>query len=239
MTSAYQTLIQSPPDIHLAAAISTLILLASLRARKQALTHPISDEIELRLALLEVTVDHRRLLAFATTLTHKSRKSVGVADAGWLLDRSGHVVVVVAEFESQQLDLVWGLPDCIVQHGETSRHCHTLPSSHGHQVEFVSVAVRDGLVNDGACGGVLEAVGIAGEDACVDSLTAVDVHQLASLRDTMCGKGLLDLLNLGDTDALYLALADTIAVENDLRRRRSIVALEGLNGTCHAGLQVG
>ena len=164
---------------------------------------------------------------------------MGVADAGRLLDGPGHIVVVMAELESQQLDLVWGLPHRIVQHGETRRHGHTLPSRHGHQVELVSVAVRDSLVDDGACGRVLEAVRVAGEDARVHSLAAVDVHQLASLRNTMCGKGLLDLLDLGDADALYLALANTIAVENDLRRRRSVVALEGFNGTGHACLQVG
>ena len=54
----------------------------------------------------------------------------------------------------------------------------------------------------------------------------------------MCGKGCFDLLDLRNADALDLALTDTIAVENDLLWRRTVVSLERLNGTCHACLQV-
>ena len=39
-------------------------------------------------------------------------------------------------------------------------------------------------------------------------------------------------------DALHLALADAISVEDDLRWRRAVVALEGLNGARHARLQI-
>ena len=89
-----------------------------------------SDEVELGLAELEVAMDDGRLLALATTLAHESCKSVGIADASWFLDGTRNVVVVVAKLESEQLDLVWGLLDCIVQHRETGGHGHTLTSGH-------------------------------------------------------------------------------------------------------------
>ena len=54
----------------------------------------------------------------------------------------------------------------------------------------------------------------------------------------MCGEGRLDLLDLGHTDALNLTLTDTVAVENNLLWSRTVVALERLNSTRHASLQV-
>ena len=54
----------------------------------------------------------------------------------------------------------------------------------------------------------------------------------------MSGHGLLDLLDLGSTNALHLALANTVTVENDSLRRSAIVAFEGFDGACHARLQV-
>ena len=75
-------------------------------------------------------MDNGRVLASAATLTHESCKSVGVADACWLLDGARHVVVVVAELEREQLDLVWGLLDCIVQHSEAGGHGHALTGGH-------------------------------------------------------------------------------------------------------------
>lgn len=67
----------------------------------------ISDEVELGLTLLEVFMDYGRVLALSTTFTHKSCESVSVADAGRLLDGATNVVIVVAEFVGEQLDLVW------------------------------------------------------------------------------------------------------------------------------------
>ena len=54
----------------------------------------------------------------------------------------------------------------------------------------------------------------------------------------MCSEGRLDLLDLGHTDALNLTLTDTVAVENNLLWSRTVVALESLNSTRHASLQV-
>ena len=75
-------------------------------------------------------MDNGRVLALATTLAHESCESVSVADAGRLLDGARNVVVVVAEFVGEQLDLVWGITDCIEQYGEASRHGHTLLCGH-------------------------------------------------------------------------------------------------------------
>lgn len=223
----------SPPDTRLAAINSNCFFYKQEQAFASY-----SDEVELGLALFEVTVDHRRLLAFASTLAHKSCKSVSVADAGGLLDGTRDVVVVVAELESQKLYLVWGLPHCVIQHGEAGRHSHTLTSCNGHQVEFVGVSVRHSLVDDCTSGWVLEPVRVASEDPRVDTLAAIDIHQLASVRDAMCGEGLLDLLDLRNADALDLTLTNTVTVEDDPLRRRTVVALERLYGTCHASLQV-
>ena len=95
-----------------------------------SLWRSVSDEVELGLACFEATVYYGGLFAFATTLTYKGCKSVGVADACWLLDGARHVVVVVAELEGEQLDLVWGLLDCIVQHSEAGGHGHALTGGH-------------------------------------------------------------------------------------------------------------
>jgi len=75
-------------------------------------------------------MNYRWLFASAATLAHESCKSVGVADAGWLLDSARHIVVIVAELEGEQLDLVWGLLHCIIQHREAGRHGHALTSGH-------------------------------------------------------------------------------------------------------------
>ena len=54
----------------------------------------------------------------------------------------------------------------------------------------------------------------------------------------MGSESLFDLFDLRHTDALNLALADTIAVEDDLRWKSTIVALERFKSTRHARLQI-
>ena len=54
----------------------------------------------------------------------------------------------------------------------------------------------------------------------------------------MCGESLLDLFKLGSADTLDLALTNTIAVENYLAWRSTIVPLERFNGTGHSCLQI-
>lgn len=54
----------------------------------------------------------------------------------------------------------------------------------------------------------------------------------------MRSERLFDLLDLRNTDALHLSFTNTIAVEDYLGRRSTIVAFEGFNGTRHASLQI-
>ena len=49
---------------------------------------------------------------------------------------------------------------------------------------------------------------------------------------------MLDLFDLGHTDALHLTFAYTVAIENDPRRSRAIVAFERFKGLRHACLQI-
>jgi hypothetical protein len=57
---------------------------------------------------------------------------VGVADARRFLDRSGDVVVGVAELVSQELNLVGTFLDLVIQDGELGGRSHALLSSDGN-----------------------------------------------------------------------------------------------------------
>jgi len=80
----------------------------------------LSDEVEARLSFLEGLADNRRLFVLSTSLANQSSKSVSISNAGWLLDCTRHVVVSMAEFVSQALNLIWRLSDAIVDHGESA-----------------------------------------------------------------------------------------------------------------------
>lgn len=109
----------------------------------QALAHVESDEVELGFAFLEISVDHGRLLVATTTLAHQSSQSVCISNAGWLLDGTGDVVVVVAQLEGQQLNLVGRLANSVEQDTEAGWGRHALAGSHRDEVELVGVSVSD------------------------------------------------------------------------------------------------
>ena len=197
-----------------------------------------SDEVELGVALLEVTVDHGWLLVATATLANKGCQAMRIADAGRLLDGARDVVVVVAQLERQQLHLVGGRLHCVEQHREASGRRHALSGRHGHQVELVSVAVGHRLVNDSSGSWILEAAGLTCEDTRVYPLAAVDVHELAGVDQIVRGDSLLNLLDLRHADALDLAFAHTITIEDYSSWRGTVLSLEGLQSISHACLQV-
>lgn len=116
-----------------------------------------SDEVDLGLTLLEVLVHYGGLLVAATTLANEGGQPVSISDAGWLLDGTGNVVVVVAQFESEQLDLVGRGAHCVVQHAEAGGRRHSLACSNRNKVELIYITVGDDRVNDGASLRVLHA----------------------------------------------------------------------------------
>jgi hypothetical protein len=95
-------------------------------------SHEVSDEVELWLLVLEVLMHYRWLLVSSSTLTYKSSKSVSISDTRGLLDGTRDVVVSVAKFVGQQLNLVWGRPYGVIDDGEPSWSSHALTSSHRH-----------------------------------------------------------------------------------------------------------
>jgi len=106
---------------------------------------------------------------------------MSVANARWLLDGTRNIVVSVAQLVSQQLDLVRGLLQIVIDDFKLSRRAHSLLSGHRHEIELVSILVRDGGVNDGTSIGVLEVADRAIENTSVDALAADEVHELGGV----------------------------------------------------------
>ena len=69
---------------------------------------------------------------------------MSVPDGCWLLDGPRHVVVGVAEFVGEELDLVWRLSDGIVDDSVASGRRETLLGSSRHEIELVDVTISDG-----------------------------------------------------------------------------------------------
>ena len=193
-----------------------------------------SDEVKLWLCILKVLVDYWGLLVSSSTLTNEGSKSVSISDAGWLLNRTRDIVVGVAKFVSQQLNLVWRTSNCVIDDSEPCRSSHALTSSHRHQVEFIGVSVCDCLVNDCTCLRVLEAVRVTSEDPRIDSLASIDVHKLARVRETLLGQRLLYLFDLRDTDSLNLTFSNSITIEDNLAWVTTILSLEGIQCLDHS-----
>lgn len=55
----------------------------------------LSDEVEARVSIFKSLIDDRRILVSSTSLADQSSKSMGVSNAGWLLNRTRHVIVGV------------------------------------------------------------------------------------------------------------------------------------------------
>jgi len=74
-----------------------------------------SDEVEAGVLLLEATVNNWWCASFTSSLTDECCQSVGIADARRFLDRSRDIVVGVAEFVSQELNLVRTLSNLVIR----------------------------------------------------------------------------------------------------------------------------
>lgn len=137
-----------------------------------------------------------RLLVFSSTLTYECGKSVSVSYTRRLLNGTRDIVVSVAKFVSQQLNLVRGRSNCVIDDGEASRRSHSLTCSHRHQIELICVFVCHSRVNDGTGLRILEAAWITSKDSRIHSFASIDVHQLTRVLESLLGKSLLNLLNL-------------------------------------------
>jgi len=84
----------------------------------------------------------------------------------------------------------------------------------------------------------LETTRIASEESRVHSLAAVDVHQLARVRDSSTGQCLLDLVDLWAAETLDLTFTNTISVEDDLGWIGSVGSLECLACVAHSFAEV-
>jgi len=122
----------------------------------------------------------------------------------------------VAQFVSQQLNLIRGLLHVIIDDFELRRRAHSLLRCHRHEIELISVFICDGRVNDGTSIGVLEVANSAIENASVDAFAADEVHKLGGIRAANRVEGSLDLFDLWHADTRLLAFTNTIAIENDL-----------------------
>lgn len=164
---------------------------------------------------------------------------MGVADAGWLFDSPRNIVVSVAKLVGKVFNLVRRSTNRVVQYSKPSRGRHTLLGSHRNQVKLVHVLVCHTRVDDGASQRIFKGADITIKDSSVDTLAAVDVHQLARVLTTSLDDCRLDLFNLGDADALNLAFTDTVSVEDDPSRVGSVVLFEAFQSLDHAILQSG
>jgi len=104
---------------------------------------------------------------------------VGISDDRWFFNGATDVVVGEAELVGERFDQVWGAADAIVNHSVTSRAGHTLFGSDGDEVELVGVLVGDCGVDHCSWERILVAAGLTCKEPSVDSLAAVDVHELA------------------------------------------------------------
>lgn len=196
----------------------------------------LSDEVEARVLLFEARVDNRGCPTFASPLTDECSQPVGVANARWFFDRSRHIVVGVAQLIGKQLNLVWTFTDIIVKDCELGWSSHTLLGSNGAQIEFVGVLVNNCGVDDSSSSGVGESANLASENSGVHALTSVDVHEFGI--DTGRLESSSDLLNLRNTDSLYLSLTDTVTIEEDAGREGSVILFESGKSISHSSLEV-
>lgn len=143
------------------------------------LASAISDEVEARVTILKVLVDHRRCLVLATALADQGSETMRIPDAGRLLDRARNVVVSVTQLVSQVLNFVRRLSDRVVENGESCRSRHTLLGGYTYEIELISIPVSHCLVDDSTCQWILKLADITSKDSGVYSLAAVHVHQLA------------------------------------------------------------
>lgn len=186
-----------------------------------------SDVVEGGCLGLEVGVWCGRLLAFSASLTDESCETMCIPDGSGLLDRAGDVVVGVAEFVGEQLDLVRRFADAIMDDCVASRGGESLLGGGRDEVELVDIAVGDATVHDEAWLRVLEGSNVAREEAGVHSLAHVDVHELG-VEAKRLDAG-LDLFDLWAADTSNLTLTNTISVEDDPGRvGASVCFLEGL-----------
>ena len=109
---------------------------------------------------------------------------MSVSNDGRLLDGAVDIVVGEAELISQMLNVAGRALHVIINHRVASRSGHALSSSHRDEVELVSVLVSDGCINDSAGVWIHEAAWVASEQSSVDSLRAVQVHQLRRISDS-------------------------------------------------------
>lgn len=84
---------------------------------------------------------------------------------------------------------------------------------------------------------ILESSHVASKHSGVDSLASIDVHELAGVALAQAHEGLLDLFHFGQADALHLAFANSVAVEDNTARERSVVLFESITGVLHAVLE--
>jgi hypothetical protein len=121
----------------------------------------------------------RRLLALATSLTNQGSESVSVPDGSGFLDRPRNIVVGVAELVGEELDLVRGLSNSIVNHSVASGGCETLFGCSRYEIELVDITICDSRVNHCAWHRILEGSHISAENSGVHSFANVDVHELS------------------------------------------------------------
>ena len=174
--------------------------------------------------------------SFTSSLTDERCQSVGVTDAGWFLDRTGNVVVGVAELVSEELNLVWALSNLVIEDCELGWCSHALLGGNGNKVELVGVLINDSGVDDSASSRVSEAADSTSEDSSVYTFASVDVHELGFYTSGLDSS--FNLVYLGDTHSLNLAFTDTVSVEDDTCGISAIVFLEGFHGILHTILEV-
>jgi len=163
---------------------------------------------------------------------------MSVADARWLFNCPRDIVIRPAQFVGEQLNLVRRFLDFVIDHREARRGRHTLTRSHRHQIELVGVLVSDRGVNYRASLWIHKSAGVSCEEACIDPLARVYVHELG-LASLVCAcDRSLDLLDFRRANSLDLTFAHAVTVEDNLLRITAIVFLESLKSAAHACLQI-
>jgi len=196
----------------------------------------LSDEVEARFLLFEASINYWGCFTLSSSLTDKCCQPVGIADARWFLDRSRHVVVSVAEFIGEKLNLIRSLLNIVIDDCELGGCSHALLGCNGNKVEFVGALVNDLGVDDSTSSRVSEAADSTSEDSSVYAFTCVDIHDLAVNASRLDSS--FNLLYLRYTDSLNLAFTDTISVEDETGGISTIVRFEGSEGIFHTILEV-
>lgn len=84
----------------------------------------------------------------------------------------------------------------------------------------------------------MEATWIATEQSRIDAFAAVDIEQFGLLSKTSISDSLLDLDDLRSADSFNLTFTNTVTVEDDTSRERTILSLECLKSTRHTNTKV-